>query len=125
MTGHTRHGVQFDHPGPPVLVCQYVHPPPATGTHGIECLQRQSLQLGLGLRIQTAGDQIACVVGDILGVVVVERVRGLELDQRQHLTAEDRCGIFRACNPALGHDMALILRGSDPCGMQLLGIVGA
>ncbi len=58
--------------------------------------------------LKTAGADVACRIAEVLGVVVVEGVAGVDPDQRQGLIVKYRGGVLRAVYPLFRKYLAAV-----------------
>ena len=83
-----------------------IHAPPAARADGVEGGRGNGGEAPLGVGGQAAGAEVAGLVAEVLGLVVVEHGLRLDADQRQRPVVEDRGRVLGALDPLLGEHLA-------------------
>ena len=107
MVGHSGDRVHFQKPEFTLAVLHDVYPAPGAAAQHPERIQRQMLELQFAVRVQSARDLVSGVIGQILGVVIVENVIRAQTNGRQCLILQETDGKFRAFNPLLNENQRI------------------
>src|SRR6266699_2787019 len=89
VVGHPRRGVDLEKTGLPLAVEHEVHAAPSAAAQDSEGSQRLVLNDALGARGQSAGNDVAGILGAVLRLVVVKLAWRFELDQRKGGISQD------------------------------------
>ena len=110
MRGHAGRGVHFQQPETAIAIAHHVHATPAVDRQGSGRPRRESAERLLVRIVLDAGTEVARVVGNVLGVIVVVLASRHDADAGQCLAVDHRNRQFIADDQAFDQQLAVVAR---------------